>query len=111
MNQIIRNGQTKNAYWILLSAFFAAGVVAIGLAEGLILLGAAITLVAAVVGLTAITPISDHRVWITESAARLLAMGTNACLLDRPPPVDSHQPVSSGIWNASPFEPPLENAR
>lgn len=54
MNQIIRNGQTKNAYWILLSAFFAAGVVVIGLAEGLILLGAAITLVAAIVGLTAL---------------------------------------------------------
>ncbi|MDJ0353581.1 hypothetical protein [Pseudarthrobacter sp. PH31-O2] len=54
MNQIIRNGQTKDAYWLLLSLFFAAGVVVIGLAEGLILLGAAIALVVAIVGLTAL---------------------------------------------------------
>ena len=54
MNQTIRNGQTKNAYWILLSVLFAAGVVVIGLAEGLILLGAAIALVVAIVGLTAL---------------------------------------------------------
>ncbi len=37
-------------------------------------------------GFTAITPISEHRVWITEAAARLLAMGPNPRLLDRPPP-------------------------
>jgi secreted trypsin-like serine protease len=37
-------------------------------------------------GFTAITPISDHRVWITESAARLLAMGPNPRPLARPPP-------------------------
>ncbi|WP_445156034.1 hypothetical protein ACTWLI_07670 [Arthrobacter sp. Hor0625] len=54
MNQTMRNGQTKNAYWILLSVFFAAGVVVVGLAEGLILLGTAITLVAAILGLTAL---------------------------------------------------------
>ncbi|MCB5282784.1 MULTISPECIES: hypothetical protein [unclassified Arthrobacter] len=54
MNQKIRNGQTKDAYWLLLSFFFAAGVVVIGLAEGLILLGAAIALVVAIVGLTAL---------------------------------------------------------
>ena len=54
MNQIIRNGQIKNAYWILLSVFFAAGVVIIGLAEGIILLVAAIALVVAIVGLTAL---------------------------------------------------------
>ena len=52
MNQIIRNGQTKNSYWILLSVFFAAGVVIIGLAEGMILLGAAIALLVAIIGLT-----------------------------------------------------------
>jgi hypothetical protein len=54
MNQIRRIGQTKNAYWILLNVFFAAGVVIVGLAEGLILLGAAIALVVAVVGVTAL---------------------------------------------------------
>ncbi len=54
MNQKIRNGQTKDAYWLLLSLFFTAGVVVIGLAEGLILLGAAIALVVAIVGLTAL---------------------------------------------------------
>ncbi|KPF65511.1 hypothetical protein IP69_17595 [Bosea sp. AAP35] len=37
-------------------------------------------------GFTAITPISDHRGWITESAARLLALGPNPRPLDRPPP-------------------------
>ncbi len=37
-------------------------------------------------GFTAITPISEHRGWITESAARLLAMGSNPRALDRPPP-------------------------
>ena len=54
MNQIGRNGQKKHAYWILLSAFFSAGVAVIGLAKGPILLGAATALVVAIVGLTAL---------------------------------------------------------
>ena len=37
-------------------------------------------------GFTAITPISEHRAWITEAAARLLAMGSDPRMLDRPPP-------------------------
>lgn len=37
-------------------------------------------------GFTAITPISEHRAWITEAAARLLAMGSDPRTLDRPPP-------------------------
>jgi secreted trypsin-like serine protease len=37
-------------------------------------------------GFTAITPISEHRAWITESAARLLTLGTNQRLAEQPAP-------------------------
>ncbi|WP_108051037.1 trypsin-like serine protease [Bosea sp. 124] len=37
-------------------------------------------------GFTAITPVSEHRSWITEAAARLLAMGPNPRQLEREPP-------------------------
>jgi secreted trypsin-like serine protease len=37
-------------------------------------------------GFTAITPIGEHRAWITDSAARLLAMGTPARVAERQAP-------------------------
>ncbi|WP_354193063.1 trypsin-like serine protease [Bosea sp. OAE506] len=37
-------------------------------------------------GFTAITPISEHRSWITESAARLLMLGSNQRLVEQPAP-------------------------
>ncbi|MDP3257591.1 MAG: trypsin-like serine protease [Bosea sp. (in: a-proteobacteria)] len=41
-------------------------------------------------GFTAITPISEHRVWITESAARLLALGPNPRVVERTQPAASY---------------------
>lgn len=49
MNQRNRNGFTGDAYWVLLSIFFAAGVTIIGRAEGFILLGAGLALLTAIV--------------------------------------------------------------
>jgi len=37
-------------------------------------------------GFTAITPIAEHRGWISETAARLLAMGPNPRQIERQPP-------------------------
>ena len=54
MNQRNRKGQARDAYWVLLSIFFAAGVTIIGLAEGFILLGAALALLTAIVILTSV---------------------------------------------------------
>jgi secreted trypsin-like serine protease len=37
-------------------------------------------------GFTAITPVSDHRSWISESSARLLALGAGGRVSEPPPP-------------------------
>lgn len=41
-------------------------------------------------GFTAITPVGEHRAWITDSAARLLALGPNPRSLDRAEPAASY---------------------